>query len=162
MVDEIRRDLRRPHAFASERVGFISVRADKTVSNLLLIGEGYYPVADEDYVDDPTVGAMMGQEAIRKALNVALLNPVGMFHVHLHSHRGRPRFSPTDVREQRKFVPDFFKVRKHPHGALVLSFNQQYGMVWLGPTTVEKISEFNIVGPRYSADILEKIHEIPR
>ncbi|HEX7965322.1 MAG TPA: hypothetical protein VF651_06355 [Gammaproteobacteria bacterium] len=156
MIGEIRRDLQRPHDFAAERVGFISVRADQTASNLLLIGEGYHPVADEEYVDDASVGAMMGQEAIRKALDIALLKPVGMFHVHLHSHRGRPRFSPTDVREQRKFVPDFFKVRPHPHGAIVLSFNQQYGTVWMGPTRTTPISEFNIIGPRFSADILEK------
>lgn len=156
MADEIRRDLRRPHAFAAERVGFISARADKTESTLLLIGDGYHAVADEDYVDDFTVGAMMGQEAIRKALEISLLNPVGMFHVHLHSHRGRPRFSTTDVREQRKFVPDFFKVRAHPHGAIVLSLNQQYGTVWMGPAQTTPISEFNVIGPRFSADILEK------
>jgi hypothetical protein len=55
---------------------------------LVLLAEGYHPVADDDYIDDPTVGAMMGQEAIRKALKVALLQPVGMFHVHVHEHRG--------------------------------------------------------------------------
>ena len=104
-LQQVRLDLARPHACAAERVGFISIRAALARDDLILFAEGYHPVADQDYVNDPTVGAMMGQEAIRKALNVALLQPVGMFHVHLHEHVGRPCFSRVDLREQLKFVP---------------------------------------------------------
>jgi hypothetical protein len=85
-LHDVRRDLARPHHFAAERVGFISIRAASTSKSLILLAESYHPVADDDYIDDPTVGAMMGQEAIRKALNIALLQPVGMFHVHMHEH----------------------------------------------------------------------------
>src|SRR5260370_25473204 len=79
---DVRRDLARPHRFAAERVGFISIRAASTATSLVLLGESYHPVADDDYIDDTSVGAMMGQESIRKALNIALLQPVGMIHVH--------------------------------------------------------------------------------
>jgi hypothetical protein len=152
--DDVRRDLARPHQFAAERVGFISLRAAHTRNTLVLLPEAYHPVADEDYIDDPTVGAMMGQEAIRKALNVALLQPVGMFHVHMHEHHGRPGFSKIDVVEQLKFVPDFFKVRREmPHGAIVLSHDRAFGRVWLDPKTIIRISEFNAVGPRMGIDI---------
>ena len=93
----------------------------------------------------------MGQEAIRKALNVALLQPVGMFHVHMHGHKGPPGFSRTDLTEQVHFVPDFFKVRKDmPHGAIVLSHDRATGRVWLNPDRVLDISEFNVVGWRYA------------
>jgi hypothetical protein len=150
---EIRQDLERSHPFAAERVGFISIRAASTRDTLLLLAEGYHPVADEDYLDDATVGAMMGQEAIRKALNIALMQPVGMIHVHMHEHRGRPDFSTTDRREQLKFVPDFFKVRPQmPHGAIVLSHNMASGRLWLNPATNVRISEFNTTGPHMTID----------
>ena len=151
---EVKRDFVRPHRFAAERVGFISIRASSTANDLVLLAEGYHPVADEDYVNDPTVGAMMSQEAIRKALNFALLQSVGMFHVHMHEHTGLPRFSRTDLREQLKFVPDFFKVcHQFPHGAIVLSHDRATGRVWLNSETVVAISEFNTVGSRVKIDI---------
>lgn len=155
LLGSIRDDLERPHRFAAERVGFISVRAVKTAANLIILAEGYHPVADEDYMDDMSVGAMMSQEAIRQALNVALLKPVGMFHVHMHSHHGRPGFSRTDLREQKKFVPDFFKVSNLVHGAIVLSYDRQTGSVWVSPSKVLPIKEFNIVGPRLYNDMVE-------
>jgi len=129
---DVREDLVRPHPFAAERVAFISVRASWANDDLLLLAQGYHPVADEEYIDDDSVGAMMGQEAIRKALDIALLNPVGMFHVHMHGHKGRPGFSRTDLREQQKFVPDFFKVRPEmPHGTIILSLDRAIGRIWL-------------------------------
>jgi hypothetical protein len=147
----VRQDLERPHAFAAERVGFISVRAANAGKNLLLLAHGYHPVDDGDYVNDQSVGAMMGQEAIRKALNIALLQPVGMIHVHMHGHRGVPGFSRIDLSEQDYFVPDFFKVRKAmPHGAMVLSHDKAAGRIWLNPMAVSDIHEFNIIGWSYS------------
>jgi hypothetical protein len=149
----VRQDLSRPHPFAAERVGFVSIRAAQAHGALILLAQDYHPVADEDYVDDPRVGAMMGQEAIRKALNVALLQPLGVIHVHLHDHSGVPLFSRVDLTEQLKFVPDFFKVRRSmPHGAMVLSHDRARGRVWLDPGTIIEISEFNVVGPRMSID----------
>jgi hypothetical protein len=153
-LQDVRRDLARPHRFASERVGFISIRAAKAANVVILLAGDYHPLDDNDYVEDSTVGAMMGQEAIRKALNVALLQPVGMFHVHVHGHIGRPRFSRIDLREQLKFVPDFFKVRRQmPHGAIVLSHDQATGRAWIRADTVVNVSEFNTVGPRTRIDI---------
>jgi hypothetical protein len=150
---DVRGDLARPHAFAAERVAFISIRATSTADSLVFLAEGYHPIADEDYLDDPTVGAMMSQEAIRKALDIALLQQAGMVHVHMHEHMGRPTFSRTDRREQPKFVPDFFKVRPQmPHGAVVLSHNMAAGRVWLNPTNSVSISEFNVTGPRMTVD----------
>ncbi len=148
-ITSTRADLLRPHAFAHERVGFITIRAAATSDSLLLLAQDYYRVADEDYVPDPSVGAMMGQEALRKALEIALLNKVGILHVHMHGFPGRLWFSRIDLREQLKFVPDFFKVRRNmPHGAVVLGPTAAAGRVWLAPTNVTRISEFNFVGPR--------------
>lgn len=145
----VRRDLMRPHTFAHERVGFITVRAARANKNLVLVAENYYPVDDADYVRDASVGAMIGPEALRKALEMALLQRVGVFHVHMHGLSQRLWFSGIDLREQRKFIPDFFTVcEQMPHGAIVLNAKCAAGRVWLSPDEVEHIDEFNEVGPR--------------
>jgi len=154
-IEHARVDLVRAHPFADERVAFISVRAAQAGGSLVILAESYHPVADEDYIDDDTVGAMMNQDAIRKALNLALLHPVGVFHIHMHDHVGVPEFSRTDVREQRKFVPDFFKVRRDmPHGALVLSKDRLAGSVWLAPLIVTGFDEYHVVGSPSVIDIV--------
>jgi hypothetical protein len=77
--------------------------------------------------------------------------------VHMHEHKGQPGFSSTDRREQLKYVPDFFKVRRQlPHGAIVLSHDRAIGRAWLNPKTTVNISEFNIVGPRMMIDIVPR------
>ncbi|MCF8534116.1 MAG: ThiF family adenylyltransferase [Reyranella sp.] len=154
-LDDARRDLARPHRFAAERVGFITVRPAATARSLILIAESYYPVADADYLDDPSVGAMMGPEAIRKALEMALLQNVGMFHVHMHEHSGRPGFSSTDLREQTKFIPDFFTIcSSMPHGALVLSHDRAAGRMWTDPSQILSIDETNVVGSPMIFDMM--------
>ena len=146
-MDQVRDDLRRPHDFAYERVGFIAVRAAQGVDDLVLLAEDYWPVDDADYLRDPTVGAMMGAAAIRKAMQVALQRRVGIFHVHMHERDARLWFSPTDLREQLKFVPDFFNVREDmPHGAIVFGPSEARGRIWKSADDVGTISEFNIVG----------------
>jgi hypothetical protein len=145
----VRADLTRPHPFAHERVGFISVRAAQGLEDIVLLAQDYHPVGDTEYLNDPTVGAMMGQEALRQALEIALLNPVGLFHVHMHTLPGRLWFSQIDLREQQRYVPDFFKVRAGmPHGAIVLSPYSAAGRAWLGPDEITRIAEFNVVGAR--------------
>lgn len=156
-MKKVRADLVRAHPFAEERVGFISVRATAAGEKLILLAQDYHPIADNDYLYDTSVGAMVGQEGFRKALEIALLSPVGIFHVHTHLSPGRLWFSRIDLREQLRFVPDFFKVRPSmPHGALVLSPFTAAGRVWLAPDRIEPIAEFNTVGSRvkfsYSAD----------
>jgi hypothetical protein len=149
-MNEVRADLQRPHEFADERVGFIAVRAAQGLNSLVLLAETYHPIIDTDYLRDPSVGAMLGSEAIRKALEIALFHPVGVLHVHMHFHSGEPRFSRTDLREQPKFVPDFFKVRRTmPHGAVVLSEDAAYGRVWLSSDHIVEITEFNFVGKTF-------------
>jgi hypothetical protein len=147
LMARVRADLSRPHPFAYERVGFISIRAAWSTDGLLLLADNYFPVADEDYVDDPSVGAMLGQEAIRKALEIALIYRVGVVHVHQHELGKRLWFSTIDLDEQVRFVPDFFKVCSNmPHGALVLSAHSAAGRVWLAPDEIRRITEFNSIG----------------
>lgn len=150
LLRAIRTDLRRQHAFAAERVGFIFAGVAQTESGVALLCRDYTPVADEDYVDDPRVGAMMGETAIRKALQHAMATKSAALHVHEHGHRGRPGFSGIDIRENAKFVPDFFKVAPFtPHGAIVLSHDSAAGQFWPkragAPIAIQR---FTLIAPR--------------
>jgi hypothetical protein len=144
----IRADLRRPHPFAHERVGFISAGLAQSARATLVLARSYRPVADEDYLDEPSVGAMMGPGAIRKAMELALLGGVAVFHVHCHSGTGIPAFSRVDTRESAKFVPDFLKVApQNIHGSLVLSRDMAAGLFWgIGVRSPQAIGRFVEIG----------------
>jgi len=149
LLHQIRVDLARPHPFAFERVGFLVCKVAETKPRgINVFPYDYLEVEDEDYLNDVSVGAMMGPEAIRKALRFAYKNPVAMFHVHVHDHCGPPWFSDIDLRENGNFVPDFWHVRPaFPHGALVLSRDSLSGLSWMpGGKKPFRISSFNIVG----------------
>lgn len=148
LLDSIHLDLNRPHRFAQERVGFLACGLGALEEGYLLLASSYQPVEDGDYENDPRVGAMMGPGAIRKALQFAYNHPVAMFHVHRHEHRGAPQFSPVDVRENAKFMPDFWKVRpKFPHGALLLSHDAMTGAWWHpGSRQVHYVDEITVLG----------------
>ena len=148
LLYEVRRDLARPHAFARERVGFLKAALALSENDCAILVHSYTPVADNDYLNDPSVGAMMGPHAISMAMAAAFEDHVALFHVHSHGGQGIPHFSGVDLRENQKFVPDFFKVRpQRPHGAVVLSATHAYGHVWLEPGAVARpIDQFQLVG----------------
>ena len=125
------RDLQRPHPHAAERVGFLSGRFGDSAKSLMILAHKFHSVDDAHYVIDRKVGARFNSAAMRMALQVALSDDVGMFHVHLHPHLGPPKPSSIDWREWHKFVPDFRHVRpKLPHGALILSEDGISGWCW--------------------------------
>ena len=152
LADRVRNDLRRKHPFAQERVGFALCKAGVTSGGgILLIASDYLPIEDGDYVEDNSVGAMMGPAAIRKAMQRAYNNgaqDTSLFHVHEHAHFGMPGFSRTDWTEMHKFVPDFFNaVPSMPHGALVLSHDRAIGLCWCGRDKKQTfIERFAFVG----------------
>ena len=148
LLAAVRKDLQRPHDFAGERVGFIAAGFAMARDDVLALAQSYRPVADEDYLRDPTVGAMMGPAAIRKAMQWALTSRVGIFHVHSHGGVGLPDFSDIDLREQSKFMPSFLNVASHcAHGAIVLSNDAARGQVWLSRAGTQTfIEQFIEVG----------------
>lgn len=149
LLDGIRCDLDRQHPYAAERVGFVSCKVGALASGgVVILAHAYQPVEDDDYLNDPAVGAMMGPGAIRKAMQHAYNENVSMFHVHTHDHLGTPWFSKIDLHEAKKFVPDFWNVRPEmPHGTLVLSMDSLAGLCWLPAVRqVEMISKITIVG----------------
>jgi len=148
LLATIRIDLRRPHPFAHERVGFIAAGLATAYDTLLILAREYQPVRDDEYLDDPNVGAMMSAHAIRRARQWTMDERSAIFHVHTHGGRGLPGFSSVDFRENAKFIPNFVSVTPQcVHGAIVLSDTAAIGQVWLDRTSPAPfISAFSEVG----------------
>lgn len=148
LLKSVHVDLSRSHPFAHERVGFIACRVGDLPDGHLLLADSYHAVADEDYENDPSVGAMMGAGAIRKALQFSYKEGTAMFHVHRHEHKGKPKFSEIDISEAEKFVPNFWNVnRSLPHGMMVLSKDSMTGAWWDPRTSQAKyIDEMVVIG----------------
>ncbi len=148
MMDDIITDLSRPHEFAAERAGFIGCKVSRTRGGILILAHTYLKIQDDWYEDDPRFGCFFNSTAMRAALQFALTNDASIFHVHLHEHRGMPWFSRTDLRESRKFVPDFWNVRPDlPHGTLLLSYDSATGLCWCPKTDVpSRIGRVTAVG----------------
>jgi len=151
LFSEIVDDLRRPHEYAHERVGFMFCRQSALRSGSLLLAYRYTPIRDDQYLEDRTVGARFDGSCIRDAMQIALTEGCSVFHVHLHEHRGQPRFSGIDTRAMQEIMPCFVNLRPDRlHGALVLSLDSAFARVWgtdLSPTgqTPDRLS---LVGSR--------------
>jgi len=146
---EIMRDLTRTHPFAAERVGFVFGRMGSH-GRLILLNR-YHSIPDDQYVDDPAVGARIGEEALTWAMQaVYQCRPTreGIFHIHLHGHKGEPQMSRVDSHEIPRLLPGFQSMdRDAAHGIIILSLDHGSGWVWLpsdkGPCQVDSI---NIIG----------------
>lgn len=116
-------DLRRRHAFAAERVAFCKVRlGNRGHETMLALATEFWPVPDDQYIDDPSSGARIGAIAIRRAMQEILNEDVGILHVHLHELPGRPGLSHMDRAEIPRLVESFRGTdASRVHGLLVLS-----------------------------------------
>jgi hypothetical protein len=134
LLSTIRADLARSHAFAYERVGFLTAGAWAANDELYLLARAYLPVDDAHYVETDSVGAEINVDAMRKAVQTAYRSGSALFHIHAHLGTGVPDFSRVDLRSGRRFVPSFFNlVPQMPHGMIVLSDDSANGLVWLAP-----------------------------
>lgn len=146
VYERMREDLKRPHDFALERVGFIFARKDTAgQGTLLLLATDYSPVPDAHYLDDPTVGAKINSSAIRRVIERAYSTKECILHVHTHDHLGAPRFSRVDRVEYNKMIPSFHNIGGNAvHGALVFSLDNAAGLIWASknasPQPVRKLT----------------------
>lgn len=143
------RDLTRPHPFAAERVGFVLGRMGSLADEgRLLLLTRYHVIPDDQYVDDPAVGARIGAEALTWAMRAVYHGrPTreGIFHVHLHDHAGETGMSPVDSCEIPRLMPGFRSVgRDAAHGIVILSRDHASAWVWLpgakGPACADTVS----------------------
>lgn len=154
LLHAMRADLARRHAHAWERVGFLAAAASAVSGELCLLVRGYLAVDDADYTLAPGVGAEIGSDAFRKALQWAYRPRSALIHVHAHHGHGRPAFSDVDLRSGAEFVPSFFTTTpRMPHAMIVLSDDDATGLVWVSEDKPPlPITTFAQVGAGYSRD----------
>ncbi len=148
LVDEIVADLSRPHPFAFERVGFLTMSAGHLRSGMILLAISYLAVPDDGYVEDDRAAAVINETTIRRAMQIAYTSRVGIAHIHLHDHKGPPGFSGIDEVETSKFMPPFTSVcPERPHAAIIKSRDSFVGRCWIN-NIVSAITEFQVIGDR--------------
>jgi len=152
LYSEMIQDLARPHPFASERVGFAFGRlASLSDRGSLVLLNRYHPIPDSEYLDDATVGARIGPDALTWAMQEVYRGRSvheGVFHVHLHSHEGQTGMSWTDQREIPRMIPGFRSVGSEgAHGILIFSLDHGTGWVWLpqNPNNIQ-VSSVTVIG----------------
>ena len=143
LYNQIVHDLSRPHPFAAERVGFVFGRIGSLCdSNKVILLNRYHSIPDDHYVNDFTVGARIGPEAMTHAMQEVYYGrpqQEGIFHIHLHRHKGPTKMSKTDSCEIPNFIPGFQSVgRNSPHGIIILSEDHGSGWVWM-PSSKEPV-----------------------
>lgn len=157
--DRMLHDLERPHAFAYERVGFLFVVKETLgPGNLLLLGAEYQAVRDENYIDDPDVGAKINSAAIRSVMERAMACGYGIIHLHLHEKMYSSAFSKTDRIEFNRLIHSFHHIGGGAvHGAAVLSGTRftAYALFRKGEPAVQ-VSRLSIVGYPLSEYIAER------
>lgn len=132
----VREELARRHEFAYERVGFLSAKlGNSTGYEPLVLITKYYPVPDNQYIEDPHSGARINSDAIRDAMQRVLDTGQGEFHVHCHAHRGRPGFSSMDLEETPRIVSSLQVAGPtQAHGMVLLSNDHCVAYVWMPGT----------------------------
>jgi hypothetical protein len=130
--ESARSEVRRPHAFAYERVAFLWGRTSLLgPSECLVLLHDFTPIEDNHYMADDTVGARIGSVAIRAALGRVLETGESCFHFHVHPHHGRPQLSRTDAVELEHLIPTFVSgAPTAVHGALIASADSANAWVW--------------------------------
>lgn len=145
----VREDLARGHEFAYERVGFLSGKLGNRSGNKhLLLFTNYYPVPDDEYIDDPHSGARINSVAIRKAMQRVLDTDEGLFHVHTHGGRGKPGFSFMDLEETPRILSSLRVAGPtQAHGMVLLSNDYCIAHVWMPGTDKAVVaSRVSVVG----------------
>jgi hypothetical protein len=148
----ILQDLTRRHPFAAERVGFVFGRLGLLADGgRLVLLTRYHSIPDDQYVKDKTVGARIGSEALTWAMQAVYHGRPGregIFHIHLHGHRGETGMSATDRREIPNLIPGFQSVgRDAGHGIIILSMDHGSSWVWLqGSTEPAPVECISVIG----------------
>lgn len=159
--ERAREDLKRPHSFAAERVGFFSSKRNKMDGTTLLVFLiEYHPIPDDQYIDDPDSGARINGTAIREAVQRALDTGNGVFHVHEHPGRGIPQQSPMDREELPQLIPSFQAAAPNAsHGVFLLSQDKFSGLVWMpGERMARHAEQISVVG--FPLTIIKRQHRV--
>ncbi len=152
LLDSILLDLRRPHKYTYERVGFCYGHSVITSLNewVVILNE-YKPVKDENYIKTSLVGARINSAAITEGFQFAYSNSMSLFHIHLHDFEGgRPEFSYDDLSSGSEIIESMSSfVNTQIHGLIVLNKNSCNAMALIsGDSELQKAEQITVVGAK--------------
>ncbi len=130
----LKADLARPHPFAAERVGFVFGKLGAlSGDSKTVILTRYHSIPDDQYEEDDTVGARIGSEAMKTAMQAVFQGRTsgeGIFHIHIHDHPGPTGMSRVDTHGLPPMLPGFQAMgRSAAHGIIILS--RDHGSGWV-------------------------------
>lgn len=163
LFEQIRVDLQRPHSYAFERIGLLGTKHKQLKDGTVLIfAVDYFPVDDDNYIDDEEVGARINSDAIRKAMQYVLDSGNGCIHVHYHSFSySIPKFSNTDLTDNPEIVKSFTYVNKSQvHGMLVIGNNSSNAKVQIPETNfgLKAVTKIVVVGYPLNFSFLKNLN----
>jgi hypothetical protein len=124
LYEKVLADLKRPHNFAGERVGFLYTTHKIIGGQMIIWINSYSTVTDDHYIYDRSVAARFSGAAIRDAMEQVITHKSGSIFVHLHDHKGVPAPSETDKQGIPGVVQSLVNANPTaPHGYLILSKN---------------------------------------
>ncbi len=149
LLSQIKKDLNKPHAFAFERIGFIS-STHKLLKNgnIIICMFAYRHIPDDQYIDDQEVGARINSNAIRESLQGILDTKNGCFHAHCHQSSIKPEFSTIDLEDNPEIIKSFsYADGSQVHGMILFGKEKINALVKLpGESTLRKVDKIVVVG----------------
>ena len=163
LLNRIKKDLKRPHEFALERIGFIlsDFKTFEFGKTIILLND-YQVINDQFYIDDPEVGARIDSNAIRMGMQSILDNQAGCFHVHYHEFSlDMPELSDTDFIDNPEIVNSFSNTKKdQTHGMIVLGQKGANAFVKMpGADKVVKVDKIIEVGYPFHFSFIGSFHK---
>lgn len=123
LLERMMLDLKRPHKYAHERVGYSYSRSTKLSNgDWIICFFDYEAIKDSWYLKDSSVGAHINADAVNQSIQRSYTEQVGSFHTHLHDFSsGIPEWSCTDLDDLPKLPKNALRYSKQqPHGLLLL------------------------------------------
>lgn len=134
LFDSAVNDIKRPHEFAFERVGYFLGKHDNNENKVMI--DDWYTFEDSMYEQNDEVGARIGSVGMKSLMVKALSTNKVFFQFHLHDFAEIPDFSFVDLKSLKEIVPALFSFSTAKlHGALVGNEEHITALIW--PTKSE-------------------------
>jgi hypothetical protein len=128
-MDVANKDLKRPHEFAFERVGYFLGESNLEKNEIAIVD--WLSFGDEMY-QRSNVGAEIGREGMKYLMRNAFQTNMTYLHFHLHLFQKKPTFSFTDIQSIKEIVPALFSFSSaSAHGAIILGSQYVTYEIWL-------------------------------
>jgi len=129
-VAKARADLTLPPVSGMERLGLSFARYASTYNTTTIVATEYIPLPENAYVAGHHAPVSFDSRWLMQQSATAAQQHAGIFLVHLHEHRGKPWFSPIDMRTNRDIIRPIALIEQTlPTGALLLSIDSAAGLL---------------------------------